>query len=141
MQGNLAPLRSAIDEQKNVSNLGGLKHCSGDSGAVELFRDVEQSGKIESPARATEIAEFAGEFLLLSDPRGIGGRSKGSDSCLTEGRRGVSPQHFAQRFELQHTGGVVDESGRHSNLWYRNGGKRWSKAETREWLSFISAFC
>ena len=124
MQCDLAPLCSAVYDQQNVANLRGFECSSRDARLLDQLCNIQQSGKIEVSTHAAELAHFGGQFLLLSNPGGVGGRCKRSNPRLAQRRRRVSAQQFAQSVELQHTRGVVDErwtaGHRHRDLCYRN---------------------
>ena len=120
MQCDLAPFGGAIDDQDYVANLGGLQSDAGDAGFLDQRTDVDEAGEIEASTDAAEFADLGGECLLGLDPGAIGGGRERRRCGLAERRRGVSAQEFAQRIELQHARGSVEELQRHRSLCYRS---------------------
>src|SRR5579883_2750172 len=98
---DLAPLGGAVDDEKDVADLGGFKRSAGDAGLVEERGDVEEAGEFKASANAAELADFLGELVLALDPGAVLSGGEGGDAGGAERGGGVAAQQFAQRFEFE----------------------------------------
>ncbi len=98
---NFTPFGSAVGDQHNVANLGGLKSGAADARLLDQLSDFGQPGEFEPSADAAVLADFSRELLLRLNPGMIERRQKFRDAALAQRRGGVAGQQVAQRLELK----------------------------------------
>ena len=81
---DFAPLRSAVGDEDNVADLGGLKCGSGNAGFFDQLFDFGQAHEFETSAHTPILADFRGELLLGFNPCAVERRQKFRDAALAQ---------------------------------------------------------